>query len=65
MTTSPGILTPAEAAEFLRLSPETLRVWRHLGLGPRYLKMGRAVRYCRDHLEKWIQEIEIDPSKGK
>ena len=56
------ILIPEEAASFLRISPETLRQWRHLGEGPKYLKMGRSVRYNREHLENWLQEIAVEPS---
>lgn len=61
----PEILTPEEAAAFLRISPETLRTWRHLGEGPRYLKMGRAVRYRRTDLEAWLRRIAVDTSAPK
>lgn len=38
-------LKPAEAAERLRVSPNTLKCWRMTGGGPRYLKLGRMVLY--------------------
>ena len=56
------ILVPNEAADYLRISPETLRQWRHLGEGPRYLKMGRAVRYRQSDLDLWINAIGVDPT---
>ena len=42
-------LTDIEVAERLGVSRFTVRSWRLKGVGPRFLKMGRAVRYrCRD-----------------
>lgn len=49
------LLTRIEAAEFLRLSPDTLRTWSHMGKGPRFLKFGRAVRYRLDDLIQWVE----------
>lgn len=34
-----------EAARLMGLAAQTLRNWRHLRRGPKYLKMGRVVRY--------------------
>lgn len=47
-------LTVEEAAAFLMLSVKTLEAWRRLGKGPRFLKLGRAVRYTTDALETFI-----------
>ena len=41
--TSPKLNTP-EAAKHLGLRPGTLEIWRSLGKGPRYLKIGRRVQ---------------------
>lgn len=38
------------AAEFLGVSVRTLQAWRVRGGGPRYVKIGRAVRYQRREL---------------
>jgi hypothetical protein len=35
-------ISSAEAATLLGLSPLTLRLWRHKGKGPRYIKLGQA-----------------------
>jgi hypothetical protein len=43
-------LTENQAAEFLGLSVRTLQAWRVRGGGPRYCKLGRAVRYQRGEL---------------
>ena len=61
----PEVLTPEEAAGFLRISPETLRTWRHLGEGPRYLKMGRVVRYHRADLKAWLGKIAVETAARK
>lgn len=37
--------TDIEAAEFLGISPATLRRWRLVGGGPRWVKIGSSVRY--------------------
>ena len=39
------VLSDIEVAERLGVSPFTVRAWRHKGQGPRFMKMGRAVRY--------------------
>lgn len=39
-----------QAAIFLGVSVRTLQAWRVRGGGPRYLKIGRAVRYQRREL---------------
>jgi Helix-turn-helix domain len=39
-----------EAAILLGLSARTLQAWRVRGCGPRFMKIGRAVRYQRREL---------------
>ena len=43
-----------EAAEILRLAPGTLRQWRHHRRGPAFHKVGRAVRYDRAELHRFV-----------
>lgn len=50
------LLSCAEAADFLTLSMSTLNKYRVHGGGPRFLKLGRAVRYARSDLEAWIDQ---------
>ena len=47
-------LTTAQAAEFLGLATTTLEKYRCFGGGPRYLKLGRAVRYRLADLDEWM-----------
>jgi predicted DNA-binding transcriptional regulator AlpA len=43
-------LNENQAAQFLGVSVRTLQAWRVRGGGPRYVKIGRAVRYQRGEL---------------
>ena len=43
-------LNENQAAHFLGVSSRTLQAWRVRGSGPRYAKIGRAVRYQRREL---------------
>jgi excisionase family DNA binding protein len=49
-------LKTAEVAELLRTSDETVRYWRHIGYGPRGVKIGRRVLYDAAEVERWIAE---------
>lgn len=53
------LLDSKEAASFLRVTPRTLRNWRHRGDGPPYIKLGRAVRYTKKDLEDWIKAQRV------
>ena len=48
------LLTTAEAAAYVGLSPRTLERYRVTGEGPTYLKVGRRVLYRRTDLDKWL-----------
>ena len=49
----PELLTTAEAAEFLHLSPITLSHYRYQGRGPIYRKHGWRVYYAKSDLVDW------------
>lgn len=49
------LLTTNETAALLRLQPQTLRVWRSRGRGPRYLKIGNRVCYRHSDLTSWLE----------
>lgn len=48
-------LLPEEAAEFLGVSPHTLRGWRVQKKGPLYRKTGKGVIYLRKDLEAFLE----------
>jgi hypothetical protein len=47
---TPTFLTEAETALALQVSPATLRTWRSRGTGPKFVKVGRLVRYRPEEL---------------
>lgn len=49
------LLTPRDAASFLRLSPSWLAKARMRGEGPPYVKLGRAIRYVEGALILWTK----------
>ena len=51
------VLTPAQAAEYLGVTPGTLANWRSTKIGPPFSKINKkCVRYLRDQLDKWVRE---------
>lgn len=55
-------LTEREVSDVLGLSVATLRAWRHRGQGPRFLRLGRAVRYLPADLEDFVRASAVDTS---
>lgn len=57
MSTAPSsvLLTPVEAARFLRVSLSWLAKARMRGDGPAYVKVGRAIRYSDAALSQWMR----------
>ena len=49
------VLTTVEAARYVRLGKPTLERFRLTGEGPRYAKLGGAVRYRRADLDQWLE----------
>lgn len=48
------ILTEQEASPLVGLKVSTLQKLRVSGGGPRFAKLGRAVRYREEDLEEWL-----------
>jgi predicted DNA-binding transcriptional regulator AlpA len=48
------MLNEKQVANYLSISVATVRRWRLFRSGPKYLKIGSAVRYKREDLETWI-----------
>jgi len=59
------LLNENDAANYLALSVHTLRRWRVLGHGPRFLKIGtKAVRYAMADIEEFIHGRMAPERKG-
>jgi len=50
-----NLLSPQEAADFLRISLGTLYVWSHENFIPK-MKAGRLLRFDQDELIKWLKK---------
>ena len=55
----PKEMTDSEAAEYLGISPMTLRIWRTKKKGPKYHKNGKVVRYARSDLDAYLKKSEV------
>jgi predicted DNA-binding transcriptional regulator AlpA len=53
------LLNATEVAAMLGIPPSTLANWRYQGLGPRYLRVGRHVRYLAEDLDDWIRTQRV------
>lgn len=58
------LMTLDEVAAELRVSRKTLLNWRPLGLGPRGFRVGKAVRYRRAEVARWLDEQERNSQGG-
>ena len=52
------VLTPADVAEMLGVSPRTLARWHLRRLGPPRCKIGRRVFYRLEAIEAWLAANE-------
>ena len=50
--------TPA-AAERLNLVPGTLANWRFRGIGPRFVRVNRQIRYDPGDLDAWVNARKV------
>lgn len=58
-----ALLSPDMAGQTLGVSPETLKGWRRRGVGPKFVRAGRLVRYAPEDLAEWKREQTIDPGR--
>lgn len=49
------LLNEIEVGEWLGYKPATVRRWRQKGTGPKFLKLGTAVRYREADVMEWIE----------
>ncbi len=53
--TKPVLMATPQAANYLGLSVSTLNKWRVYGQGPKFVKLGRAVRYRVEDLVQFAK----------
>jgi hypothetical protein len=54
------ILTERELADLLRVRLSVLRLLRRRGLPPRYVMVGKHVRYSRSAIARFLAGLETD-----
>ncbi len=65
MKTEAELLTVEQAAGRIGVSPWTLRKWRSIGQGPKYVRLGGrlgTVRYRACDLETYIDAAVVNPA---
>ncbi len=69
MTTSvetPLLLTSEAAAKLMSISPATLRLWRHKGHGPAYVRISTvSVKYRLEDIQAWIDAHRVTTSESE
>lgn len=51
-----NLINEIAAAERLAIKVSTLRHWRWAGKGPRFIKIGAAVRYAPSDIDQFVEE---------
>lgn len=51
---STPLFTEKEAAQYLIRSPSSLRRARKTGIGPKFVRIGRSIRYAKTELDNYI-----------
>ena len=55
-----AFLTEKQSARLLSISHRTMQAWRRAGVGPDYVRAGRAIRYRRRDLIAWIEANTVE-----
>jgi predicted DNA-binding transcriptional regulator AlpA len=51
---NPEIMNEHQVADYIGMSVASVRRWRTIRNGPKFLKIGSAVRYKREEVEGWL-----------
>jgi hypothetical protein len=61
-----SILSGKQAAKVIGIkNPNTLHVWRCHGRGPRFVRVGRAIRYRLSDLQAYIESCVETPGQPR
>jgi predicted DNA-binding transcriptional regulator AlpA len=55
-------LTADEVRQIIRKSKTTLRRWRAIGYGPKFVRLQREVRYASSDVEDWLDALSGRPN---
>ena len=54
------LLSAREVADKLKLTEGALAQMRYLGYGPRFLRIGRRIRYRESDIDDWLEVCIVD-----
>ena len=58
------LLSEEELAEIFGCNPVTLMKWRKAGIGPKYLRLGKMIRYDWEDVRAFLDSSRVDPATG-
>jgi hypothetical protein len=64
LITVPKYVDSRTFAQMYNLNVETPAHWRARKVGPRYVRIGRVVRYAVTDLAEWAQRNAVEPKNG-
>ncbi len=59
------LLTEVMLAESLGVSPRTLQYWRSTSEGPKWIALGRLVRYDTEDVAAWLEDRKVSSTIEK
>ena len=59
-----NLLNTNDAAPLAGVKPKTLENWRSMGLGPKFVRVGRLVRYDPDDIRTWREQNKAFSTSG-
>lgn len=57
-------MSPKEACKLLRVTENTLRVWRRQGYGPTPIRIGKKLWYCERLIEDYLRGCWEKANRG-
>lgn len=57
---STNLITPPQLSARIGIKETTLANWRVLGRGPRFIRVGRSIRYRSEDVEAWLSGRTAD-----
>jgi excisionase family DNA binding protein len=58
------LLSPTELADYFGIPIATIYQWRHRGVGPRGMRVGKHLRYRRSDVEQWLESQADAPGSA-
>ena len=61
-STTENLIDSKQLAEWLNVHPGLPAQWRLHHRGPKYLRLGRAIRYRVSDVQEWMSEHQQEPT---